>query len=146
MVGCANIMKVSQVAFYFTDQADLWWEQNRERFTNQVGFSWEAFTLAVKNKFYPVHLKKKLTQEFANLSKRSMLVDEYYQKFIELMRFAPHVVLIEEMKAHKFELGSTLYLQDKLGGFNFTSLKTLYGQAARLYEIRKRVVGLEKRR
>ena len=77
-MGSTNIMKVSQAAFYFVDQADLWWAQNRERFSNQVGFSWESFTVAVRNKFYPVHLKKKLTQEFANLSMGSMIVDEYY--------------------------------------------------------------------
>ena len=73
----------------------------------------------MENKFYPVHLKKKLTQEFSNLSMGSMIVDEYYQKFIELMRFAPHVVPIEEMK--------TPDLQEKLGQYNFTNLETLYG-------------------
>ena len=125
-------MNVSQD---FNDQADMWWAQNWERLTDQVGFSWEAFTVAVRSKFYPVHLQKKLTQEFGNLSMGSMSVYEYYQKFIEMLRFAPHVVPTEEMKAHKFELGLTLELQEKLGGYNFTNLVTLYEQAACLYEI-----------
>ena len=73
---------------------------------------------------------KKLMQEFANLTMGSMTVDEYYQKFIELMRFAPHVVPTEEMKATKFELGLSMDLQEKLGGFNFTCLETVYGQVA----------------
>ena len=76
VVGCPNIMKVSQASFYFMDEADLWWVQNRERFSNQVGFSWEFFTTAVRKKFKPMHLKKKLTQEFVNLSIGSITVDE----------------------------------------------------------------------
>ena len=64
-----------------------------------------------------------------------MSVDEYYQKFTKLLRFFPHVVPTKEMKAEKFDLGLTLHLQEKLGGFNFTDLETVYGQAARLYEI-----------
>ena len=67
------------------------------------------------------------TQEFANLSMGSTTVDEYYQRFIELMRFAPHVVPTEETKTQKLELGLTLDLQEKQGGYNFTNLETLYG-------------------
>ena len=135
VVGCPNVLKVPQAAFYLVDQADLWWAQNRAILTNQVGFSCDAFTQALRDKFYPIHLKKKLAQDFANLQMGGMTVEEYYQKFIELMRFSPHLILTEEMKATKFELGLTLELQEKLGGFHFTSLETVYGQAARLYEI-----------
>ena len=53
------------------------------------------------------------------------------------MRFAPHVLTTEEMKAHKFELGLTLERQEKLAGLNFNNLEVVYDQAARLYEIGK---------
>ena len=116
VVGCPDLIKVNQAVFYLVGQADLWWGLNKERLSREVNFSWEAFVRALKDKFYPVHLQKKLTTEFANLVMGSMSVDEYYQKFIELMRFAPHVVSTEEMKAHKFKLGLTLDLQEKLAG------------------------------
>ena len=89
MVGCPAVMKVIQAVFYFTDQADIWWAQNRDRLNGRMDFSWETFVQAVRSKFYPVHLQKKLTRDFANLTMGSMSVDEYYQKFTELLRFAP---------------------------------------------------------
>ena len=61
VVGCPNIMKVTQVVFYLCDQADLWWSQNRDRLNGQVDFSWEAFVQVTRSKLYPVHLQKKLT-------------------------------------------------------------------------------------
>ena len=110
VVGCPDLIKVNQAVFYLVGQADLWWRQNKIHLTQQVNFSWEAFVQALKDKFFPIHLQKKLTQEFANLTMGNLSVDEYYQKFVELLRFAPHVAPTAEMQAHKFELGLTLDL------------------------------------
>ena len=43
-------------------------------------------------------------------------MEEYYQNFIELMRFAQSLVPREEIKEQKFEQGLSLELQQKLGG------------------------------
>ena len=58
VLGCPNIMKVTQAIFYLSDQADLWWSWNRNQLNGQVDFFWEAFVQATRNKFYPVHLQK----------------------------------------------------------------------------------------
>ena len=39
-----------------------------------------------------------------------MFVNEYYSKFLELMRFAPEIVPSETLKAQRFEQGLTLTL------------------------------------
>ncbi|XP_010695672.1 uncharacterized protein LOC104908275 [Beta vulgaris subsp. vulgaris] len=67
-----------------------------------------------------------------------MTVNEYYSKFIELMRFAPEMVPTEILKAQRFEQGLTLSIQGKLGGANFNSLDEVYGRAAHLFGIKGR--------
>ena len=62
-------------------------------------------------------------------------MEQYYQKFLELMRFNPTMVSTEELKAQKFEQGLSLELQQKLGGDTFTSLDALYNKVAHLYEL-----------
>ncbi|XP_057247608.1 uncharacterized protein LOC130589961 [Beta vulgaris subsp. vulgaris] len=68
----------------------------------------------------------------------TMTVNEYYSKFIELMRFAPEMVPTEVLKAQRFEQGLTLSIQGKLGGANFNSLEEVYGRAAHLFGIKGR--------
>ena len=43
--------------------------------------------------------------EFLNLTKGKMVVVEYNVKFMELSRYALHIVLTESRKARKFEVG-----------------------------------------
>ena len=136
-IECPDESKVDNAAYYLRDQADLWWSQHSANLSAQPNFNWDKFTKALRDKFYPSFLKKKKAQEFNDLKMGKMSVDEYYQKFMELMRFAPNIVITEEQKAQKFEQGLTLDLQSQLGGDTFTSLDVLYGKAAHLHEIEK---------
>ncbi|XP_021719659.1 uncharacterized protein LOC110687328 [Chenopodium quinoa] len=68
----------------------------------------------------------------------NMSINEYYNKFIELMRFAPEVVPTKTIKAQRFEQGLTLTLQWKLGGVTFQTLDEVYGRATHLYGIKGR--------
>ena len=76
--------------------------------------------------------------EFTNLRMENMTINEYYNKFIELMRSAPEVVPTEAIKAQKFEQGLTLNLQGKLGGVSFEILDEVYGRVAHLHNIKGR--------
>ncbi|XP_021729770.1 protein lin-28 homolog A-like [Chenopodium quinoa] len=78
--------------------------------------------------------------EFTNLSMGSMSISEYYNKFIELMRFAPEVVPTETIKAQRSKQGLTLTFQGKLGGVTFETLDEVYGHAAHLYGIKGREI------
>ena len=68
-------------------------------------FNWESFIAALRENFYPGFMRNKKSQEFINLRMRSMIISEYYSKFISLSRFAPKAVAIEELKARIFEQG-----------------------------------------
>ncbi|XP_057246764.1 uncharacterized protein LOC130589514 [Beta vulgaris subsp. vulgaris] len=118
------------------EEADLWWSERKESLATQEDFGWEQFKEALRTKFYPPHLRKKQCLEFTNLRMGTMTINEYYSKFIELMRFAPEMVPTEVLKAQRFEQGLTLSIQGKLGGANFNSLDEVYGRAAHLFGIK----------
>ncbi|XP_021721470.1 uncharacterized protein LOC110689028 [Chenopodium quinoa] len=133
-------LKVNNVVYYLREEADLWWSQNRTRILETPNFGWKELKKAIRDKFYPAYLKKQKCMEFTNLRKGNMTINEYYNKFIELMKLAPEVLPTEELKAQRFEQGLTLSLQGKLGGggVTFKTLDEVYGRAAHLYGIRGR--------
>ena len=52
--------------------------------------------------------------EFMNLKQGKMIVVEYNVKFIELCRYAPHIVPTEALKAMKFEVRLRWNIQNKV--------------------------------
>ncbi|XP_021859213.2 uncharacterized protein [Spinacia oleracea] len=137
-INCPEDLKINNVVYYLREEANLWWSQRKKDLMIKPDFDWEAMKEALRAKFYPPYLKKQKCLEYTNLIMGTMTVNEYYTKFIELMRFAPEIVPTEAIKAQRFEQGLTLKLQGKLGGVNFESLDDVYGRAAHLYGIKGR--------
>ncbi|XP_048496386.1 uncharacterized protein LOC125495649 [Beta vulgaris subsp. vulgaris] len=79
--------------------------ENGDRLSDMEGFTWDAFVIALRGKFYLVFMRKQKAQEFINLRMGSMTISEYYSKFIALSRFAHEVIATEELKAQMFEQG-----------------------------------------
>ena len=62
-----------------------------------------------------------------------MYANEYYSKFLELIRFTPEIVPSKTLKAQRFEQGLNLTLQSKLlGGVTFETLDEIYGRFHRI--------------
>ena len=61
----------------------------KEAFLASPDSSWAAFTNTLRANFYPDHLQKKKTNKFYNLSMGTKLVQEYHRQFMELLRFIP---------------------------------------------------------
>ncbi|XP_021836394.2 uncharacterized protein [Spinacia oleracea] len=135
-INCPEDLKINNDVYYLREEADLWWSQRKKDLMAKPDFDWETMKEALRAKFYPPYLKKQKCLEVTNLRMGTMTVNEYYTKFIELMRFAPEIVPTEAIKAQRFEQGLTLTLQGKLGGVNFESLDDVYGRAAHLYGIK----------
>ena len=53
-------------------------------------------------------------QEFLNLKQGNRTVVEYNAKFIELSRYAPHIVSMESRKARRFEAGLRWNIKNKV--------------------------------
>ncbi|XP_057247531.1 uncharacterized protein LOC130589916 [Beta vulgaris subsp. vulgaris] len=138
VVNCHENMRVGQAVLYLKDDADLWWRERESgaRLSVIVEFNWDAFVIALREKFYPAFMRKQKAQEFINLSMGT--ISEYYDKFISLSRFAPEVVATAELKAQRFEQGLTDEIQLELGGETFTSLDVVYGRASHIYSLQSR--------
>ena len=52
--------------------------------------------------------------EFVRLEQKEMTMAQYEAKFIELSRFSPHLIAIEEEKTLKFQDGLKPYLKKKI--------------------------------
>lgn len=68
-----------------------------------VPIMWAWFKTEFLNRYFPPNTREAKGREFTNLVQGSMTVKEYAAKFIELSRFAPHLIPNEEKKARKFE-------------------------------------------
>ncbi|XP_021771795.1 uncharacterized protein LOC110735930 [Chenopodium quinoa] len=134
-------LRVNNGYYYLRKEADLWWVQRKDELLKKPNFGWDEFKEALREKFYPSYLRKQKSMEFTNLRMGNMFINEYYNKFIELMRFAPEVVPTETIKAQRFEQGLTLTLQGKLGGVTFETLDEFCLIRASHSFISKRVVG-----
>ncbi|XP_021747555.1 uncharacterized protein LOC110713411 [Chenopodium quinoa] len=137
-INCPSEMRVNNGVYYLREEADLWWAQRKYELLKRPNFGWDEFKEALREKFYPSYLRKQKCMEFTNLRMGNMSIIEYYNKFIDLMRFALEVVPTETIKAQRFEQGLTLTLQGKLGGVTFETLNEVYGRATHLYGIKGR--------
>ena len=137
-LNCPVNMRVDQAAMYLKEEADIWWRDNGNVLRAEANFGWETFKTKLREKFYPPFLRKQKAQEFINLQMNNMSITEYYNKFMNLSRFAPEVVPTEELKAQRFEQGLTKQLQKNLAGKTFKTLDKVYGRAAHLYGLNVR--------
>ncbi|XP_057958408.1 uncharacterized protein LOC131151174 [Malania oleifera] len=56
-------------------------------------------------RYFPVATREAKAEEFLHLTQRSMTMQEYVAKFVELSHFAPHMLPDEPLKAWMFERG-----------------------------------------
>ncbi|XP_021729719.1 uncharacterized protein LOC110696672 [Chenopodium quinoa] len=109
-LNCHENMRVDQAAMYLKDEENIWWRDNGNVLHAEANFGWETFKTKLREKFYPPFLRKQKAQEFINLQMKNMSITEYYNKFMNLSRFALEVVPTEELKAQRFEQGLTKQL------------------------------------
>ncbi|GFY96672.1 hypothetical protein Acr_11g0009780 [Actinidia rufa] len=63
--------------------------------------------------YFPEMIRDQKIQEFLNLKQGDMIVVEYNAKFMELSRYAPHIVSTESRKARRFEAGLRWNIKNK---------------------------------
>ncbi|XP_021769526.1 uncharacterized protein LOC110733774 [Chenopodium quinoa] len=85
-INCPSELRVNNDVYYLREEADLWWAQRKDELLKKPNFGWDEFKEALREKFYPSYLRKMKCMEFTNLRMGNMSINEYYKKFIELMR------------------------------------------------------------
>ena len=102
MLGCTDEQKVIYVAYKLFGEAKRWWLSRSvllEQELQGAPITWERFKVEFLNQYFPRSAWEVKAREFSNLVQGSLSVEEYVARFMELSRFAPHLIPDEEKKA-----------------------------------------------
>ncbi|KAF5442819.1 hypothetical protein F2P56_035437 [Juglans regia] len=106
---CSEVQKVLYASYLLQGDATTWWETKRELLEMELGsiaaVSWVRFKREFNDRFFPNTMRKQMVREFNNLVQGEMTVEQYARKFIELGKFATHLIATEEMRFGQFQEG-----------------------------------------
>ena len=100
--------------FTLEDDARRWWMlvQNDNK-----DVTWTRFLEIFYENYFPQYVRDRKLAEFMELKQGSKSIDEYEAQFIELARFARHMVDTDYKKASQFEGGLRDPILDKINVF-----------------------------
>ena len=97
--------KAELAAYQLKGVAQIWFDQWKGEKGNGYVVLWEEFKLAFLNRFFPLELREAKLVEFMNLKQGAMSVREYALKFVQLSKYAPHLVADSRSRMNKFVMG-----------------------------------------
>ncbi|KAF5469513.1 hypothetical protein F2P56_013578, partial [Juglans regia] len=107
--GCTEAQIVLYGSYMLQGEAPNWWETKQSLLEMELGslaaVSWQCFKKEFDDRFFPVSVRRQKARKFNNLVQGDMTVEQYAWKFMELGRFAPHLIATEEMRAERFQEG-----------------------------------------
>ncbi|XP_057540673.1 uncharacterized protein LOC130818523 [Amaranthus tricolor] len=125
---------------------ELKWANSRSELLEEADgvLNWDLFKRAMREKFYPLHVRKDKSNEFARLEMGDMTVDEYYRKFMEYIKYCPDDVPTEEKKMQRFELGLSYDIQKYIECDRYNTLEQMYKRASQIGNILRKEIEKEK--
>ncbi|KAH0784217.1 hypothetical protein KY290_003815 [Solanum tuberosum] len=106
--------KVELASYQLKDVAHIWYTQWKEnRGIDVTPITWDCFSETFLDNFFQRELREAKAQEFMNFRKGNMTVQEYELKFIQLSRYAPHIVVDSRAEMNKFLYGVSELGQQK---------------------------------
>ncbi|XP_049378068.1 uncharacterized protein LOC125842807 [Solanum stenotomum] len=92
-MGMTSIEKAELATYQFKDVAQVWYNQWKDNRTIGAGpIDWEVFKKAFLDKFFPREKREAKVEEFINLCKGGMSVQEYSLKFTMFSKYTPSLV------------------------------------------------------
>ncbi|GFY96878.1 hypothetical protein Acr_11g0011840 [Actinidia rufa] len=111
VLPCTDEQKVVFATFMFEGAALIWWQLKKPL---EPLWLWPRFLEVFNEEYFPDMVRDQKIQEFLNLKQGSMIVVVYNAKFMELSRYAPHIVSTESRKARRFEAGLQWNIKNKV--------------------------------
>ena len=111
-LGFSPVRVVELTSYQLTGVAYEWYKSLlRSRPASRPTLEWPEFYNAFVERFMPESLRDAKAREFELLKQtEGMSVLEYDTKFNQLARYAPHMVMTDNMKAKRFANGLNEYL------------------------------------
>ncbi|XP_073143884.1 uncharacterized protein [Henckelia pumila] len=96
------------------DQARLWWDAKATRERTERGHvAWGDFCQQFQKLYFPPAVRQARSMELMTLRQGSMTIDQYQQRFLDLLPFSPHINDCDESKYDIFlqDLNQDIYSQ-----------------------------------
>ncbi|XP_031119052.1 uncharacterized protein LOC116022468 [Ipomoea triloba] len=148
-VNCPADQRVPSAVYYLTKAADNWWATVRPDLLQDPGFGWEEFKVELRGQFYTERIKGIKCKEFLRLKQKGATVQDYHDKYVELMMFAQEIVPDEASKARRFVRGLDWEVRGAIAPFLCSILKEAYDRASDHYQVyldQQEVYGRNKRK
>ncbi|XP_031109709.1 uncharacterized protein LOC116013888 [Ipomoea triloba] len=148
-VNCPANQRVSSAVYYLTKAADNWWAAAGPELLQNLDFGWEEFKEELRGQFYTERIKGIKCEEFLRLKQKGETVQSYYDKYVELMRFAQDIVPDEASKARRFVRGLDWDVRRAIAPFMCSTLKEAYDRTSDQYQVyldQQEVYGKNKRK
>jgi hypothetical protein len=114
LLGLKNYFKVHDYSknlkariaiFNLNGKASIWWEDLRNvKGIHEKDLSWKQFEKYFKKKYLSENYFDGKTKEFYELKLGQLTIDEYINKFLEMMRYVPYIK-DEKVKMQRFISG-----------------------------------------
>ena len=110
-------------------EANFWWE-SKKNLEGEGVVTWERFSKLFLDKYFPKYMESHMELKFLELKQNNLSVAEYEAKFMELSRFVPEFVNIEEKRARRFQQGLKQWIQNRIDVFELTDYATVVQKAS----------------
>ncbi|CAH9081522.1 unnamed protein product [Cuscuta europaea] len=137
-LNCPSEQRVNIAVYYLHQETDHWWAANGPALLRQPGFDWEDFIVALRDRFYPDHVKEANYEEFVNIKQGDLTVQEYHTKFVQLARFAKDLVSTEASMTRRFVNGLNFGAQKFVTVAEPRNLNEAYRKAGKYYLVHQK--------
>ncbi|XP_031097024.1 uncharacterized protein LOC116001279 [Ipomoea triloba] len=134
-VNCPTDQRVPSAVYYLTKVADNWWATVGPDLLQDPDFGWEEFKVELRGQFYTERITGIKCEEFLRLKQKGATIQEYHNKYVELMRFAQEIMPDEASKARRFVHGLDWDVRRAITPFMCSTLKEAYDRASDHYQV-----------
>jgi hypothetical protein len=126
---CTDREKVLFAAHQLFGTATNWWETYYNTHADVDSITWNEFKARFRNHYVPRGTMKLKKKEFADLKQGGMTVSEYLNSFIQLSRYAPDDINIDEKKQDMFLNGLNDDIQFQLLNTDYVDFQHVVDKA-----------------
>ncbi|XP_057981306.1 uncharacterized protein LOC131166752 [Malania oleifera] len=132
VLHCTDDQRVLCATYKFTGEAKRWWTAVKlleEQRPVLVAMTWNQFKDVFFDRYFPATIRGVKVEEFLNLTKGHLTIQQYTTKFTELSCFAPYIIPDEAKKVRKFERGLRQEIYEQVAVLNERDFSELVGKA-----------------
>ncbi|XP_072146524.1 uncharacterized protein [Setaria viridis] len=136
LTDCMDEECVALATHQLIGTARAWWDSFRDSHVDPMHITWDEFAIAFHEHHIPEVVMDWKADEFCNLKMGNLKVQEYANKFQELMRYAPGDSNTEKKKMYWFRKGLHWGIEIHLSAHDCPTLHALVGKALQVEKLR----------